>query len=176
MSTKKGEIHLTFSPTQTKNLGKKIAEKILQKRFSQRAVVLALEGSLGAGKTTFLQGFAKGIGIEDKILSPTFVILKKFKIPVCITKQNDERELNSKFKNFYHIDCYRIKQSKELSELGFEKIISNPKNIICIEWADKIKKILPRDTIWLKFEVKNKNQRKITLKDKKGTTRILTKL
>jgi len=66
MSTKKGEIHLTFSPTQTKNLGKKIAEKILQKRFSQRAVVLALEGSLGAGKTTFLQGFAKGIGIEDK--------------------------------------------------------------------------------------------------------------
>ncbi|GAH99033.1 unnamed protein product, partial [marine sediment metagenome] len=60
-------------------------------------------------------------------------------------------------------DCYRIKKPEELLALGFKEIISNPQNIVTIEWADKIKKILSKNTIFLKFEFKDKNKRRITI-------------
>ncbi len=118
------------------------------------ALVLGLEGDLGGGKTTFLQGFAKGLGIKEKILSPTFIIFRKYKIQ------------NTKYKiqNFYHIDCYRIRKSKEIFDLGLKEIISNPRNIVAIEWADRIKKILPKNVLSLKFGFIGKTSRKITIK------------
>jgi tRNA threonylcarbamoyladenosine biosynthesis protein TsaE len=66
-----------------------------------------------------------------------------------------------KFANFYHIDCYRISKPKEILELGFKEITSNPKNIVAVEWAEKIKKILPKDAIWVNFEFINKKNRRI---------------
>ena len=103
---------------------------------------------MGSGKTTFVQGFAKGLGIKHRILSPTFVLMKKYKIP------------NTK-KQFYHIDCYRIKKAPDLSALNLEKLFLNPLNIITIEWAEKIKNILPKNTIILNFKHQNQNQREI---------------
>jgi tRNA threonylcarbamoyladenosine biosynthesis protein TsaE len=141
--------YLTTHSLQTKKLGEKLAKEILKTKSKKKAVIVGLEGDLGSGKTTFLQGFAKGLGIKEKILSPTFIIMKKFKIKV------------SRFKNFYHIDCYRISKPKEILNLGFKKIISNPKNIIAIEWADQIKEILPKNTLILKFEFIEKIKRKI---------------
>ena len=120
----------------------------------KKAQILALEGDLGGGKTTFLQGFAKGLGVEEKILSPTFVIMRKFRI----------KNKKSEFKNFYHFDCYRIKKAEEVLTLGFREIVSDSKNIVAIEWADRIKKILPKNRISLRFEFLNKKTRKITLK------------
>jgi len=166
--------YLTKNPAQTKKLGKILATELLKKakvekraEFSlskevlktkpkKRALVIGLEGDLGGGKTTFLQGLAKGLGIKQKILSPTFIILKKFKIQ------------NSNFKNFYHIDCYRISKPKETLGLGLKEIISNPQNIVAIEWPDKIKKILPKNSIILKFQFVNKNSRKIWLMKRKN--------
>ena len=81
--------------------------------------------------------------------------MKKFKIPA--TKRN------LKFKIFTHIDCYRIKNLKEILTLDFLEMISNPKNIIAIEWAERISDILPKNTIWIKFVIDNQNRRKITL-------------
>ena len=142
---------ITYSFSQTRNLAKRLARKILKISLRKKAIIIALEGELGSGKTTFLQGFAKGLGIKDKILSPTFVILKNFQIS------------SSKFQCFYHIDCYRIKKPEELLALGFKEIISNPQNIVTIEWADKIKKILPKDVIFLGLEFKDKNKRRIMI-------------
>ena len=149
--------YITRNPSQTKKLARTFGQKILKTKRMKKAIVIALVGDLGGGKTTFLQGFAKGIKVKEKILSPTFVILKKFKIPKVKSQK-------SKVKGqwFYHIDCYRIKKPKELMDLGFKEIISNPKNIVAIEWAEKIKKILPKNTIWIKFEFKNKKTRKIS--------------
>ncbi len=121
---------------------------------TKRALILGLEGDLGGGKTTFLQGFAKGLGIKEKILSPTFIILKKFKIP-------EKKIQKQKFENFYHIDCYRLQKSKEILFLGFKEIISNPKNIVAIEWADRIRKILPKDALILRFKFVDQNRREI---------------
>ena len=73
--------YLTNSFTQTKKLGEKLAKEILNFPLKKKAVALALIGDLGGGKTTFLQGFARGLGVKGKILSPTFVIMKKFQVP-----------------------------------------------------------------------------------------------
>jgi len=138
--------YLTTSPAQTKKLGERLAKEVLKKKLEKTAFVIGLTGELGGGKTTFLQGFAKGLGIKEKILSPTFVIMKKFN-------------------NFYHIDCYRIKKTKELLDLGFKGIIKNPKNIVVIEWADRVKKIMPKSALWIGFEFINEKERKITIRN-----------
>ena len=134
-------------------LGEKLAISI--KSASQRgAIVLGLQGDLGAGKTTFLQGFAKGLGIKEKILSPTFVIYKKFKINIV---PKNERSFIFWHKYFYHFDCYRINKPEEILELGFREIVSNPKNIVAIEWSKRIKKLLPKNLILIKFRFIDKN-------------------
>lgn len=143
-------IYITNNLSETKKIGRKLAKKILSFSDRKNAFVIALKGDLGSGKTTFLQGFAKGLGIQEKILSPTFVIFKKF--PFFADKRN-----------FYHIDCYRIQNSKEILDLGFKQMISDPKNIIAIEWAERIEDILPKDTLTLEFEFINKTKRKIIL-------------
>ncbi|MBU2634853.1 tRNA (adenosine(37)-N6)-threonylcarbamoyltransferase complex ATPase subunit type 1 TsaE [Patescibacteria group bacterium] len=148
--------NITSSFVQTKKLGEKFAKEILKKRVKKRAFVIGLEGKLGAGKTCFLQGFAKGLRIKEKILSPTFVIMKRFQFNNLTIKQ---------FNNFYHIDCYRIERPKELLDLSFREITSSPKNIVAVEWADKIKRIMPKHTFWIKFKFINEKKRKITLKD-----------
>lgn len=148
---------ITKNFRQTQKLGERMAKEVLvlhhsvsQNKNNKRAVVFGLRGELGSGKTTFLQGFAKGLGIKDKILSPTFIIYRRFQIP--------------KFKYFYHFDCYRIQKSKEILELGFKEIISNPKNIVAIEWPEKIKKFLPKSATIIKFKFNNnKKTRKLTI-------------
>lgn len=136
--------------SETKEIGKKLAIKILALK-NKKAIVLNLIGDLGSGKTTFVQGFASGLGIRKKILSPTFVILNKFKI---------------KDKYFYHIDCYRLENIKEIEDLGLKEMINDPKNIIAIEWGNKIKKILPLDAIKIKFSILKKDKRKIAYEEK----------
>ncbi|MDP1538502.1 MAG: tRNA (adenosine(37)-N6)-threonylcarbamoyltransferase complex ATPase subunit type 1 TsaE [bacterium] len=153
------KIFLTKSSTQTKKLGESFAKNILKRSLAKRAVVFGLIGDLGGGKTTFLQGFAKGLGVKEKILSPTFVIMKKFKINHLTIKP---------FSHFYHIDCYRIEKAKEILGLGFKKIIFNPQNIIAVEWADRIRKVMPKDITTLKFGFIDKNVRKIVVELKKN--------
>ncbi|MDD2697135.1 MAG: tRNA (adenosine(37)-N6)-threonylcarbamoyltransferase complex ATPase subunit type 1 TsaE, partial [Candidatus Pacebacteria bacterium] len=93
--------YFTDNATETKKKGEVFAKSFLKPGTNKSAVVLGLIGDLGGGKTTFLQGFAKGLGVKERITSPTFVILKSFEIK------------DRKFKNFYHIDCYRIQKPEE---------------------------------------------------------------
>lgn len=135
---------ITKSAKETQKVGRFLAEEFIKNKSDRnKAVIIALEGDLGGGKTTFIQGFAKGLKIKDKITSPTFVIMKKYDF-------------------LYHIDCYRIKD-KDLLELDFNEIIDS-NNFVVIEWAERVKKILPKNTLWLKFEYINKNKRKIIIK------------
>ena len=139
----------TSSPAETKRFGRVLAKKILKDGVRRRALVLGLTGDLGGGKTTFLQGFAKGLGIKERILSPTFIIMRRWG-------------------NFYHLDCYRIQKPKELLALGFKEIIADPQNIVAIEWADKVKKIIPKDAVWLNFDFIGPTKRKIVIEWKHG--------
>ena len=132
---------------QTRELAAGLVKKILASPpHRKHARVLALVGDLGAGKTTFVQGFAKALGIKNRMVSPTFLIFRKY--GTSIRQPAD----NFQFRYFYHVDVYRIQKSSELNALGFKKILSDPQNIVLIEWADKIKRILPKDTIWVHLE------------------------
>lgn len=137
---------ITKSDKETKELAREMAREMLSNK-NEEALIVGLEGNLGSGKTTFIQGVAQELGIKDRITSPTFVIMKKYTI-----EQGE----------FYHIDCYRI-ESDDLLELDFKEIISQPGNIIMIEWAEKVRDILPKNTTWIKFEyLLDKDKRKIT--------------
>lgn len=135
----------TSTPFQTKKAGKLLAEEILKSKPGKKAFVVGLVGDLGGGKTTFLQGFSRGLGIKGRVLSPTFIIMRRFN-------------------NFYHVDCYRIKKPQELIDLGLKKIMANPKNIVAVEWADRVCQIMPPKTVWVNFEFINEKKRKIVIK------------
>lgn len=163
--------YFSNSPSQTKKLGELLAKKIIKDEQKKKvALVVALIGDLGGGKTTFLQGFAKGLGIREKVLSPTFILMRKFKtrtktyLPAIRLRSRRWQAGNLKPRTFIHIDCYRIQSAREILDLGFKKATSDSKNIIAIEWADRIKKILPRDTMLVRFKFMDEKAREITIK------------
>jgi tRNA threonylcarbamoyladenosine biosynthesis protein TsaE len=108
--------------------------KICLNSKSKNPCVVCLHGDLGAGKTTFSQFLAKELGVKRKVNSPTFVIMKRYEI----------KNKNSGFKNLYHLDAYRLKKEKELEVLGWKEIISNPDNLVLIEWPENISKAVPK--------------------------------
>jgi len=131
-----------------KALGKILGEELLQTANNNKsALVLALQGDLGAGKTTFVQGLAKGLGIKNRIASPSFLIMKNWTIT------------SKYFNNFYHLDCYRLSGVKDLNVLGIKDILADKKNMVAIEWAEKVKSILPKQSIWLEFLYQKDNKR-----------------
>ena len=134
------------SPEESRKFAQELAGEILAgKRAENGALVLALVGDLGSGKTAFAQAFAEAIGVKERIKSPTFIIFRKSKIGKKEWRKNG-------FENFYHFDVYRIHSEKEILNLGWEEIISNPKNIVLVEWADKIEKILPKNCVKIIFK------------------------
>ena len=125
----------------------------------KKSLVIALEGELGAGKTVFAQGLAQALGIKAKIKSPTFTLMKKYSI--SSSRNFKFKILNYKF--LYHLDCYRLRDHKDLSTLGIEDILANTENIVLIEWSDRVKKILPKKHIKIHIDHISKNERKITV-------------
>lgn len=150
----------SFSLKETKALGKKFAEELFAVRECpgrrpgarrRGAAIFALQGDLGAGKTTFVQGFFEGLGLKKRAPSPTFIIMRRH------TLRGRRR-----FSNVFHVDAYRLKDARALITLGFEDILTDPNNIILIEWAERAKKILPKNATWLKFKHGRKeNERSI---------------
>ena len=139
---------ITRNSKETQKIAYGLAKKIAISKINSFAKILVLTGNLGAGKTTFVQGFAQGLGVKQRIVSPTFLIFRSYKLSSEI------------YKKLYHVDAYRIKKNRELLDLGFKEILSESRNIVLIEWGDKIKKILPPKTIWIKFEHgKDENER-----------------
>jgi len=139
----------THSAEETQALGVQYAQDLWKTTRGDKALVVALQGELGSGKTTFAQGFAQGLHIEANILSPTFVIIKEYKAP-------DDRKL-------YHIDCYRLQNSRDLLELDWEEIVANPKNIILLEWPERVESILPKTTVTIEFQSIDETTRQITI-------------
>jgi tRNA threonylcarbamoyladenosine biosynthesis protein TsaE len=148
----------TASSEETQELGENFARSLIANRQSPiaGAITIALAGDLGAGKTTFTQGFLRGLGIKRRAVSPTFVIMRRYRIishPSLAT---------GRFKNLYHFDAYRLKQASDLEALEFKITLSDPENIILIEWPERIKEILPKNAVWIKFQHRKKeNERMI---------------
>ena len=121
-----------------------LAENMESEKFPN--MVICLEGELGSGKTVFVKGFAKALGIEDNITSPTFNLIKEY--------LNGEMPL-------YHMDMYRLEGNVE--NIGVEDYFN--KNGVCIiEWSDIIEDILPEERLVIKFKIINENKRVLVIK------------
>lgn len=112
--------------------------------------VLALYGDLGAGKTKFLQGLAKGLGVRIKVNSPTFNIMKIYRVAG-----------NGKINTFCHIDAYRLSSGKDLDALGVEEYFYDKNTVTAIEWAERVEEILPKKRINVKIKQISGNIREI---------------
>ena len=135
------------SPIVTKEIARLLAEEIAHRgpRLTH-ALIVGLVGNLGTGKTTFTQGFSRGLGLERHLTSPTFIIIKSYKLK------------HKKYTALYHIDAYRIKKQKEFVALHFKEIFSDPSNLVLIEWADKLRRALPQKRFSVKFTHGKKEQ------------------
>ena len=114
-----------------------------------KGTVVALIGNLGAGKTTFTQGFARGLGIDDHVISPTFKLVSEY--------QGDQM--------LYHVDCYRLDQPKDFLNIGGEQFLNPADGIALIEWAERIEPFWSDDWIFIYFyHIENKlDSRKIRI-------------
>lgn len=115
---------------ETSEIAHQVLESILS-GLSDRALVLGLSGDLGAGKTAFTQALASHLGVGEQVQSPTFVLMKKYDLK------------NQKYSTLYHLDVYRLEKEQELLDLGWLDIISNEKNLVIIEWPEKVMGAMP---------------------------------
>lgn len=149
---------MTYITVTTESEGetKKIAEEFVKdlKPGKNGAVVIALRGELGAGKTSFVQGLARGLGIGRRVTSPTFVISKGYAV----------RSMRTPFRSLFHLDFYRLSDEEDLAYVDFEEMITKPTALVAIEWAERILKAIPPSAIWITFERIKEKERKIIIK------------
>ena len=153
MQKLKNDIILTKSAAETEEFAINLAKSL------KRGDILCLYGNLGSGKTTFVQGLARGLGIKRRIFSPTFIIVRSYEITTPHFAKASRGKQNSIF--FYHIDLYRIQTKQDLLGLGIDEILKDEKNIVSIEWAEKLFDFLPKKRIDLKFKYIDQNERLI---------------
>jgi tRNA threonylcarbamoyladenosine biosynthesis protein TsaE len=126
------------------------AETVLKSLTPKKeATILALRGDLGSGKTAFTKAVAKILGVKEHITSPTFVIMKRYAL----------RDLRYAF--LIHIDAYRLETAEELLHLGWEEIVKDPKNLICIEWPERVRGVIPKDAVNIMFRFIDEDSREI---------------
>lgn len=134
---------ITNNRDETLDFAEKLAKQIIAPK------IIVLSGDLGAGKTTFSKGFAKGLGISETITSPTFTLLNEY----------------SGDKNLYHFDMYRLSSKEEAYELGFENYFENNDGIILVEWAENVKGLFTPPYLKVLIEKIDENKRKFTLEE-----------
>lgn len=135
---------LKFKKKEISKISKKLLDKILKMK-NNKAKVVALSGILGAGKTTLTQELGKQLGIKDNIVSPTFVIMKIYKI-------NPSSFYYPSFKKLVHIDAYRLESSLELLKIGWQELQNDKDNLIIIEWPENVEGCLSNDSCcWVKL-------------------------
>lgn len=123
-------IYETLSPRETFELGEKLGQN------AKAGQIICLNGDLGVGKTVFTQGFAKGLGIEESVNSPTFTIIQVY----------DEGRLP-----LYHFDVYRIGDPEEMYEIGYEDYFFG-EGVCLIEWSKLIEELIPKDAATVLIE------------------------
>ena len=135
---------LSRSTQETEELAKRLATQL------KSGDVLALHGDLGSGKTTFPSYLVSALGIEKRVQSPTFVILRRY-----------AAESEKKIQAVNHLDLYRIQSREEVEDLGLSDLFSEPNSITVIEWPEVAEEFLPENVTKISFEYVDENTRRI---------------
>jgi tRNA threonylcarbamoyladenosine biosynthesis protein TsaE len=128
----------TTSPEETRAVGRSVAA------FLGPRDVVSLTGDLGAGKTTFVQGAAEGLGVTEPVLSPTFTLVRRYKgsLPV------------------YHLDVYRLERMQDVLDVGLEEILDEGA-VVFIEWGDAIDPLLPPEQLQVELTLPTEGDRRL---------------
>lgn len=130
------------SPDQTRGVGMRLG------RVLQPGDVICLQGNLGAGKTTFVQGIAEGWGSQDAVSSPTFIIVNVYR--------------GADHKQLFHMDAYRLDSTAEAEELDLDAMLAQ--GPLLIEWPERMQRLVPREHLWVTLEYMNENEREMKFK------------
>ena len=130
------------SPEQTRSIGMRLGGAL------QAGDVVCLQGNLGAGKTTFVQGIAKGWGSLDSVSSPTFII-------VNVYRRADQSQL-------FHMDAYRLDSTSEAEELDLDSMLSQ--GPLLIEWPERLNGLVPNERLWIQLEHIDEEEREMKFK------------
>jgi tRNA threonylcarbamoyladenosine biosynthesis protein TsaE len=136
------EVTITENAEETKELGKKLANNVMRKGSENPPHIFCLYGDLGMGKTTFVQGFAQELGITTRLLSPTFIIVRR-------------HILHATGRCLYHLDLYRLANEKSLEDLGIQEIFEGQQHIVVVEWAERLGSFLPKSRVDIRFNKGN---------------------
>jgi tRNA threonylcarbamoyladenosine biosynthesis protein TsaE len=130
------------SPEQTRRIGMRVGGAL------QTGDVICLQGDLGAGKTTFVQGLAQGWGSVDSVSSPTFIL-------VNVYRRADQNQL-------FHMDAYRLDSTPEAAELDLDSMLAE--GALVIEWPERMAGLIPTERLWVKFEHVDDEEREMKFK------------
>lgn len=133
---------ITEGPEETQRLGEELAGSLGE------GEVVALVGELGSGKTTFVQGMARGLFVEERVISASFLLARTYRGKVPL----------------HHLDAYRISSLQELAEVGLLELLPPEEGVTVVEWADRIEALIPPGSVWVYFQHLDGDRRRITLR------------
>jgi tRNA threonylcarbamoyladenosine biosynthesis protein TsaE len=141
---------LTRSPEETEAIARELVEDLnFLKGRPGTALIVGLSGDLGAGKTAFVKGIGKALRVPHEITSPTFVIQKIYPTE------------HPHFSRLVHIDAYRLEEPSELVALNWHETATDPKNLIFVEWPERVEPVIPVRALRLNFEMVDQDTRRI---------------
>lgn len=135
--------YISNSETETEAIGVEVARSL------PRGSVVLLDGDLGAGKTVFSRGFARALGIDEPVSSPTYTIVQEYELP-------EKGRL-------YHLDLYRISGVDAALAFGVDEFLNDPSSYALVEWPERITGILPDNAVHITLKHIGENQREITV-------------
>ena len=145
-------VYRSSSSARTRALGSWVGRSLARRGLGRRARTLLLRGELGGGKTTFVQGLARGLGARGRVQSPTFIIVRR--MPLA----------RRPFQNLFHIDAYRLSSRANLRVLGIKEFAREPENVLAVEWPEAVRAALPPGALQIRFaHGRNSNERRITI-------------
>ena len=138
---------ISHSPEQTRQIG------VCLGRLARAGDVFLLSGQVGSGKTTFVQGIARGLGVSNYVQSPTFALANEH---TGRTSEGDDVVL-------YHLDFYRLEGAEDLESFGYEEYLDAPDGVVAVEWPDRLALDLPQDYLAVIFDHLAETKRRIRL-------------
>ena len=137
------EIYLSHSEEETERFAARFGSAL------PRGSVVALHGDLGAGKTVFARGFARGLGVTGAVSSPTYTIVQEYDL--------------AGGGRFYHLDLYRIADERAALGFGVDEFLDDPRSITLLEWPERIAGLLPDDAVRVELKHRSAEEREIRI-------------
>jgi tRNA threonylcarbamoyladenosine biosynthesis protein TsaE len=145
--------HISHSEEETVRLGEEFG-----KEFLREGIVVTISGELGAGKTHFIKGVARSLGIDEReITSPTFTLVNEYEI--------EGRARGTDLRALYHLDCYRFEKAEDLLELGVEDYLYPKHAATIIEWPERIAALIPQNAIMIEIKIVSETERNIIIQN-----------